>query len=101
MFFLLRRLICIGLVYAMASSDRALNTPTPTPSPTSASVGVSDQHAAALPHAIAHHRRLAETAKAIVLQGVDTLGASARNHCLAAPQGCMATLNRLNGLRTP
>ena len=71
MFFLLRCLICIGLVYAMASSDRALPTP--------ASIGVSGSHAAALPHAMAHPPRLAETTKAIVKEGVDTLGAAARS----------------------
>ena len=93
MFFLLRSLICIGLVYAMASSDRALPTP--------ASVNVSAPHATALSHAMAHRRRLAETTKAIVQEGVETLGAAARNHCLSAPQECMAALNRLHGVRAP
>lgn len=92
MFFLLRSLICIGLVYALASSDRAL--------PPQGLIGVATSHAPGLP-APSRRSRLAETTKSVVQQGVEALGAAARDHCLAAPQECVATLRRLNGVRAP
>ncbi len=93
MFFMLRSLFCIGLVYALASSDRALAPPE--------APGVAGPHALASPQAPARRSQWAETTKAMVQQSVDALGAAARDRCLAAPQECLATLRRLNGSHAP
>lgn len=90
MFFLVRSLICIGLVYAMALSDRAPSSRPPIP--------VAAAHAAGPSGAPTRRPRLAETTKALVQQGVDALGAAARDHCLAAPQTCVDAMRKLNGL---
>lgn len=89
MFFMLRSLICIGLVYALASSDGGRSPPGPAGVPA--------------PHAVAPPRRsqLAETTQALVQQGVDALGVAARDHCTAAPEACLAMLRKLNGSRAP
>ena len=93
MFFLLRSLICIGLVYALASSDRALAPPEP--------VGVAGPRAPAPSLTSGRRPQLTDTTKALVQQGVDALGVAARDHCLAAPEGCLAMLRKLNGSRAP
>lgn len=90
MFFLVRSLICIGLVYSMALSDRASSPP--------ATIGVATTHAVEPSMAPSRRPRLAETTKALVQQGVDALGAAARDHCLAAPQTCVDAMRKLNGL---
>lgn len=90
MFFLVRSLICIGLVYAMALSDRAPSSSTP--------VGVAATHAVVPSGAPPRRPRLAESTKALVQQGVDALGAAARDRCLTAPQTCIDALRKLNGL---
>ena len=86
---MLRSLICIGLVYALASSDGALLPPGPA--------GVPAPHAGAQPR----RSQLAETTKALVQQGVNALGEAARDRCLAAPQECLATLRKINGPHAP
>ena len=90
-FFLLRSLICIALVYALAMTDRE-------PSP----VGVASPRAAMAVTAVQSPERrpkLTETTKALAQAGVDALGAAARDHCLSAPQECVEMLRKLNVAR--
>ena len=89
MFFLARSLICIGVVYALALSDRAPST--------SAIVGGVGSPAVAPSVTPERRPRLAESAKALVQQGVDALGAAARDRCLASPQACVEAVRKLNG----
>ncbi len=93
MFFMLRSLICIGVVYALASSDRAL--------PPLAQAGLASSQATSPSDPPGRRPRFAETTKVLVQQGADALGAVVRNHCQASPEQCLATLRRLNGSRIP
>ena len=87
-FFLVRSLICIALVYTLAMSDRA---------PSSISLpGAQTGTSSLLPE---RRPKLTETTKALAQAGVDALGAVARDHCLAAPQECVEMLRKLNGVR--
>ncbi len=87
-FFLVRSLICIALVYMLAMTDRA-------PSP----IGMAGPQAGPASLSPERRPRLTETTKALAQAGVDALGAAARDHCLSAPQECVDMLRKLNGAR--
>lgn len=92
MFFLVRCLVCIGLVYALAQSDR-------DPTPSLPLIGVTASRQISAPPPATPRPRLNETAKALAQAGVEALGAAAREHCLSAPQDCVEILRKLNGVR--
>jgi hypothetical protein len=87
-FFLLRCLICISVVYALALSDRA-SSPTMHVS----FAGLNGSTPSATP---ARRPRLTETTKAMFEQGVDALGVVVRDRCLSSPQACVEAARKLN-----
>lgn len=87
-FFLLRSLICIGVVYSMALSDRASS-----PRAHESVVGLNGSQTSVPP---ARRPRLTETTKALLEQGVDALNVAVRDRCLSSPQACVEAARKLS-----
>lgn len=89
MFFLIKSLICIGLVlFALGWPGAELSTPAPR----GRVVVTAPQAAARRPQITEHARDLAQA-------GADALAATARDKCLSSPRDCAALLQTLGGVK--
>jgi hypothetical protein len=86
LFFLLKSLICIGLVlFALGWPDVELSSPAPR------------RTAGAAAPQPPRRPQLQDSARDLAQAGADALIASARDKCLAAPHDCAALLQSLAG----
>jgi hypothetical protein len=86
LFFLLKSLICIGLVlFALGWPDVEPSSPAPR------------RAAGVAPPAPPRRPQIQDSARDLAQAGADALIAAARDKCLAAPRDCAALLQSLGG----
>lgn len=88
MFFLLKSLICIGVVlFALGWPGAEVQPGAPQGRPTGAASRA------------ARHPQIDERARTLAQAGADALAAAARDKCLASPRDCAALLQSLGGTK--